>query len=128
MRLIKLYIVPAAVTGALILLFILDFSHTPCSAEYKENTRCADIEKRYDSVLSAATGACRADADCGCYHSVSKKSKCGGITDKKSAARLQDLSRKFIDADCESHWECAPWVCNPVCNHGRCRNGPRMRR
>jgi len=127
MRPISIYLFPAAVTGALILFFAWDFGPGSCLADLAVKSKCADIEKRYDEILSNAGGACTGNADCGCYGPVSVKSGCGGVTDKKSADRLRELGREFRHTGCDFHIRCAAWFCNPVCSYGRCNNGPRKR-
>jgi hypothetical protein len=123
MEQIKIYLVPVVITGVLIFLFTVDFIPERCRAAATGSTLCADIEKRYDTVLSAAGGACRSNTDCGCYGPVSKKSVCGGVTDKQTTIRLNDLVQEFRRAGCDWHIRCAPWLCNPVCERGRCIRG-----
>jgi hypothetical protein len=93
------------------------------SAESRRFEKCSVIAERFDAVLAGSTGACNTDADCGCYNPVSRKTVCGGITDKKTADRLRELEAEFHRAKCEWWVECGPWACVPVCARGRCVNG-----
>ena len=84
---------------------------------------CRAVAERFDAALSGASGACRTDADCACYKPVSRRSGCGGITDKKTADTLRKLEVEFHRAKCDWWVRCAPWACRPVCARGRCING-----
>ena len=84
---------------------------------------CRAIADRFDTIHAGADGACRTNADCGCYNPVSRKSGCGGITDRETAKKLGELEAEFHRAKCPWWFQCAPWACMPVCAAGRCVNG-----
>ncbi len=107
--------------GLALLLFAI--MPTPDSPAGTLEKTCGEIEKLYDETLSGAGGRCRTGADCDCYGPVSKKSLCGGVTDKTSARRLKELSKAYYAAKCPVRIRCAPWLCRPVCIKGRCTRG-----
>lgn len=79
----------------------------------------------FRAALASATGACTADAECGCYDPVVGEAGCGGITDGATAARLSAIEADFHRDDCPWPHMCGPWSCTPVCREGRCVNaGP----
>lgn len=87
---------------------------------------CDTRVKAFDDALAAsAAGTCSTDADCKCFPGgVSEKHGCGGVTDGKTAATLDDLAKSHRDAKCKSGIACAAWVCSPSCQAGKCTNGP----
>lgn len=91
-------------------------------ADFRTTGECRAIADRFDAVLAGATGACRTDADCACYNPVSRKSGCGGITERKTADKLRKLEEEFHRAPCSRWVRCAPWACRPVCARGLCVN------
>lgn len=93
------------------------------SAESRRLEKCRAIADRFDVVLAGASGACETNADCGCYNPVSRKSGCGGITDRRTADVLRKIRDEYYGAKCEPWIRCAPWACMPVCDRGRCVNG-----
>ncbi|HPA70693.1 MAG TPA: hypothetical protein PKY31_00400 [Spirochaetota bacterium] len=95
-----------------------------CSrSESAVDSRCAEIERRYDAVLAAAPGRCAGDADCACYGQVTTRSRCGGVTDRKSAAALEAIAKEFFALKCPRHYRCAAWKCVPACLDGTCVTG-----
>jgi len=117
---------PAAVIGALLLLFIWDFGPGPCLAAHGAKQKCSEIGKRFDDVLSGATYTCEIDADCGCFGPATMKSPCGGLADEKTAGRLRLIAQEFRNAGCDLKVRCGPWYCNPVCEKGICMNKRQM--
>lgn len=84
------------------------------------DSRCAEIERRYDAVLAAAPGTCAGDADCACYGQATTRSRCGGVTDRKSVAALEAIAKEFHALKCPRHYRCAAWKCVPACLDGTC--------
>jgi len=87
------------------------------------DSRCAEIERRYDAVLAAAPGTCASDADCACHGQVTTRSRCGGITDRKSADSLREIAKEFYALKCPRNYRCAAWKCVPACYEGKCVTG-----
>jgi hypothetical protein len=76
----------------------------------------------FDAIVERG-GACATDADCRCYPGgISPKHGCGGVTDAKSAAELEAIAKKQGPTE---GIDCAAWMCAPICERGRCINGPR---
>lgn len=89
--------------------------------------RCVDLGDRFREVMKQATGTCKSDADCGCFQPVVKEAGCGGITDKGTTDRLNELTREFLSSAngqkaCSWPHQCGPWSCQPSCQQGRCAN------
>lgn len=122
MKAIKIYLVPVAVIGALLLLYVWDFGPGPCLAAQAAKSKCDEIGKRFDDVLSGATYACRTDEDCGCFGPATMKSPCGGLADRKTADRLRVIAQEFRGAGCDVKVRCRPWYCKPFCDKGICMN------
>jgi hypothetical protein len=81
---------------------------------------CDGIKGKFDSTLSAGSGKCKIDADCGCFgSSVSDSHMCGGVTDKETADKLKTIRREFRTEHCHST-SCKEAPCAPVCKAGVC--------
>ncbi len=94
---------------------------TSCSrSESATDPRCLEMEKRFDRVLAAADGSCSADSDCACYGQSTTGSRCGGVTDSKTAAALAAIGKEYHALKCPRKHRCAPWRCVPVCHKGKC--------
>ncbi len=89
------------------------------SAEFTAGPRCEKLEKRFEQAL-ASGGTCSADADCACYGQSTRVSKCGGVTDKKTAAELAAIAKEFRSLKCPRAYRCAYWNCVPACYRGKC--------
>jgi hypothetical protein len=72
--------------------------------------------------MAAATGACAAASDCGCFNPVVEEAGCGGITDAVTTRELQAIETRFHADGCPWPHQCGAWACVPVCHEGRCRN------
>ncbi len=95
--------------------------YSSCSrSESAGDPRCAEIEKRFDGTLAAASGSCAADAECACYGQVTTKSRCGGVTDSKTASALAAIAKEYYALKCPRYYRCAAWKCVPACYRGTC--------
>lgn len=83
---------------------------------------CAVHAAEFRRAMARATGQCSADTDCGCFDPVVGEAGCGGITDRATADRLQEIERAFHASSCPWPHQCGPWRCEPVCRDGRCVN------
>ena len=95
---------PASVTPA-----VVTWMQPPCRALFA----------RYRSALAAATGACRADADCARYGGVDPDNVCGGVTDAETARRLMQIGEDPARPACPiPSYSCPP--IEPGCISGVC--------
>lgn len=91
-----------------------------CSrSESATGPRCAELEKQFARVLGDG-GSCSADSDCACYGQSTTASKCGGVSDCKTAAALAAIGKEYHALKCPRNYRCAPWKCVPVCRKGKC--------
>jgi hypothetical protein len=114
MRIIPLSLIIASAVAAIMMSWACSRSESAIVP------RCAELEKRFDRVLAAAGGSCSADADCACYGQSTTGSKCGGVTDGKTASALTAIGKEFHTRKCPRHYRCAAWKCVPVCHKGKC--------
>jgi hypothetical protein len=83
---------------------------------------CASIVAKYDGLV-ATGGACSTDKDCACFNGgVSPKTGCGGVSDRTTATKLDQLRADYSTAKCGNRINCAAWACDPKCTSGRCMN------
>jgi hypothetical protein len=114
MKNISIIIMTTILSGALALL-------SSCSrSESAVNPRCEELEKRFDRILAAADGSCSADVDCACYGQSTSGSKCGGMTDRKTAAAIEPIAKEFRALNCPRNYRCDPWKCVPACFKSKC--------
>jgi len=84
---------------------------------------CAELSKRFDEVLSGATGKCEKDEDCGVYRAGVGRN-CGGVTDAETAGALSGIFGEFFAASCDYVVQCAPRApFVPRCANGVCTDG-----
>ena len=101
----------------------LGLSSLPADAEEES---CEAQVAAITAVLNSGSTACETTADCGCYGGgMGPRSKCGGLANSDTLARLAPLQRRFRASDCYPTQHCGPWSCVPVCREGRCQNSPR---
>lgn len=82
---------------------------------------CKRLQSQFEQAL-ASGGACSTDADCSC-HDVLGLSGALGVTDHKTAARLNELVMTFDQNKCPSACvqTAVPPTCVAHCVDGRCR-------
>ena len=101
------------------------------AAPPKELKGCDKTLHDFDEALSAATYACKKDADCGCFPGQLSKipgNDCGGIVEKATAKKLDALVKDAKKNGCGTMAQCEPWTCEPICDEGRCQRGPRKKK
>lgn len=102
-------------------IMVLAGSGTGCSGLFTNDT-CGELAGRYDALLSGNHGNCLADTDCACFGGLTKKSPCGGLSDRVTAAKLDAIRSEYRDNRCSFFYRCAPMLCLPRCRGGRCVN------
>jgi hypothetical protein len=76
-------------------------------------------------LIAAAPRACATDADCGMY--AGGPVDCGGVVDRASATRIQQLTDAFRAQQCRFAVHCGPRAAWPACQDGRCFESPTAR-
>lgn len=97
----------------------------------KELKGCDKTLHDFDEALSAATYACKKDADCACFPGQLSKipgNDCGGIVEKATGKKLDALVKDAKKNGCGTMAQCEPWTCEPICDEGRCQRGPRAKK
>jgi hypothetical protein len=80
---------------------------------------CFELVSSFNQVLGAASGRCKADKDCASY--PSGVVDCGGVTDRATAKKLDEIGAAHLKQPC-GRVRCAhrrPAV--PVCQAGSCK-------
>lgn len=89
--------------------------------DLKAQDPCAEIIKAYTDALERASLDCKTDADCGCYSGgLGPRSGCGGVVNRATLIKLQQLWLRFRDKGCRYTRQCAPRSCIPRCHQGQC--------
>ncbi|MBK7585038.1 MAG: hypothetical protein IPI67_33215 [Myxococcales bacterium] len=97
----------------------------------KELKGCDKTLHDFDELLTAATFACKKDADCGCFPGQLSKAPgndCGGVVEKATSKKLDVLVKDAKKNGCGTMAQCEPWTCEPICDEGRCQRGPRQKK
>jgi hypothetical protein len=82
---------------------------------------CVVKAVNYDQAIESGSTACKTDADCGCYQGgIGDKSGCGGVLNRASVKKLDDIAKEFHDMKCKITQDCAAWACRPHCEAGAC--------
>lgn len=86
---------------------------------------CAAIVAQQKQRARALPSPCKTDAECGCYNGGTPVTHCGGYAARGLAAKLDALTRRYVEGRCSPALNCAPRLCNPGCVRGRCGERPR---
>jgi hypothetical protein len=92
---------------------------------------CESAMNEYDRLLSTATYECTKDKDCKCFDGMFSRARgqeCGGVIDAKTQKEMDVVARKAKKMRCSNGVRCEPWTCDPICEEGRCQNGPRAKK
>lgn len=82
---------------------------------------CGAILDRFTKARRAGSGTCKVDSDCATFAGgLDREAKCGGVTDKATAQKLQPIAEEWQRAGCRYEWNCAPQSFQPTCDAGVC--------
>lgn len=83
---------------------------------------CVVAAAQYTNALRAGSDECNADGDCACYQGgIGGASGCGGVLNRESVAKLDEIGKRFRDMKCPHTQLCAAWACQPRCAQGHCK-------
>jgi hypothetical protein len=83
---------------------------------------CVVTSVQFDMALENGEKGCASDADCECIPPrIGEKFGCGGVTSKKTGAKLRALAAEFSRLGCKDTHKCKQTECRPRCAEGQCR-------
>ncbi|HLD45436.1 MAG TPA: hypothetical protein VJC18_08375 [bacterium] len=88
-----------------------------------ELVTCDALNEQFANTLGQHSGHCLQDSECACFDAGGYLSTpCGGVTDRYTAVKMNELIKLSIANKCGPAVACAPWLCQPVCKAGFCVN------